>query len=316
MISSAQLSQAKPQQALPILSLNKFAFCLGIRRDKLEKIADRADGCYAPFSKKRGERERLIDNPTGLLKEIQGRINDRILSKVSLPDFVIGGVKGKKPYEHPQRHINKPVVVTMDVKDCFPSITNRQVFAIWHKQLKCSPEVARLATRLTTRDGHLPLGAPTSNCLANLALQPCLTNVMKIANKSGFSSDSVGQYIDDLAFSGVYLPENFISSIIKEFSRHGFKIKRSKIAVMRSNNTQLVTKKIVNRKVSIPRTDRDKIRAALHNLKNMNSKNPLYKKQYRSLKGRINNLSYFHPSLANKISVEFNRLKNPDKADD
>lgn len=313
MTSSVQLSQAQPQQAIPILSLNKFAFQLGIRREKLEKIAENIDSHYAPFQKKIGEKERIIDNPTGLLKEAQSRIHDRILSSIPLPDYVIGGVKGRKPYEHPQRHINKSVVVTLDVKGCFPSITNKQVFDVWHKQLKCSPEVARLATKLTTRKGHLPLGAPTSNHLANLALQPCLTNMMKIANDSGFSSDSVGQYIDDLAFSGLALPENFINSVIKEFLKHGFRLRRDKIKVMRSNKPQVVIKKLVNRKVSIPLEKRNKIRAALHNLKNMDLKDPAYKKQYRSLRGRINDLKDFHPTLAMKVGIEFNKLTNPDK---
>lgn len=314
MTSSAQLSQAQTQQALPILSLNKFSFHIGIRREKLEKIAENSGSHYAPFPKKTGQKERIIDNPTGLLKEAQSRIHDRILSSISFPDYVIGGVKGKKPYEHPQRHINKPVVVTLDVKDCFPGITNKQVFDVWHKQLKCSPEVARLATKLTTRKGHLPLGAPTSNDLANLALQPCLTNVMKIASESGFSLDSVGQYIDDLAFSSHILPENFINSIVREFLKHGFRIRRDKIKVMRSNEPQVVTKKVVNRKVSIPLTRRNKIRAALHNLKNMDTKDLTYKKQYRSLRGRINDLKDFHPNLAKKTEAEFNKLTNPDKS--
>lgn len=314
MTSSVQLSQAKPQQTLPILSLNKFAFRIGIRREKLEKIAENSDSHYAPFPKKTGQKERIIDNPTGLLKEAQSRIHDHILSSISFPDYVIGGVKGKKPYEHPQRHINKPVVVTLDVKDCFPSITNKQVFDVWHKQLKCSPEVARLATKLTTRKGHLPLGAPTSDDLAKLTLQPCLTNVMKIASEFGFSSDSVGQYIDDSAFSGLTLPENFINLIVKEFLKHGFSIRRDKIKVMRSNEPQIVTKKVVNRKVSIPLANRNKIRAALYSLKKMDPKDPAYRKQYRSLRGRINNLKDFHPNLAKKIETEFNKLTNPDKS--
>lgn len=313
MTSSVLRSPVKPQETLPILSLNKFSFRLGIHREKIEKIAEKADSYYAPFPKNTGGKERIIDNPVGLLKEIQNRIHERILSTIPLPDFVIGGVRGKKPYEHPQRHINKPVVVTLDVKDCFPNITNRQVFDIWHRQLKCSPEVARLATRLTTSKGHLPLGAPTSNCLSNLALQPCLTDVIKIAATFGFLPDSIGQYIDDLAFSGPTLPEGFIPLIVKEFSRHGFKINRNKIRIMRSNEPQVVTKKIVNKKVSIPKAKRNKVRAALHNLKNMDPENPLYRKQYRSLKGRINNLKDFHPDLAKRMRVEFDKMTNPDK---
>lgn len=313
MMSSGQYRPEPLKQILPIFSLNKFSHYLGIERNKIEKVADNTTFYYKPFTKKTGEKERIIDNPTRLLKDIQVRINDRILSTIVFPEFVIGGVKGRKPYEHPLRHVKKPIVITMDVKDCFPNITNKQIFDVWNKQLGCSPEVARLATKLTTRNGHLPLGAPTSSCLSNLAFQSCLENVIMIAKKLGFSINSFGQYIDDLAFSGTILPENFICEVIKEFSRHGFRIKRSKIKVMRANKPQIVTKKIVNKKVSVPKLERNKIRAALHELKNTASQSLIYRKRYRSLKGRIKNVGDFHPELADKMGVDFNQLLNPDK---
>lgn len=305
-----QHSQQPLQQLLPILSLNKFAYCLGIHRKKIEKLAEEAHSYYAQFSKKIGTKERIIDNPRGLLKEVQKRINDRIFGEISFPDFVIGGVKGRKPFEHPQRHINKAIVITVDVKDCFPSITNKQVFNVWYIQLECSPEVARLATKLTTRIGHLPLGAPTSDCLARLALQPCLEKVNEIAKENGLEGS---QYTDDSAFSGKAMPKNFITSIVREFLKHGFKIKRSKIKVMRSNEPQIVTKKLVNKKVSIPKTERHKIRAALYELKNTDPKVSIYRKRYRSLKGRISNLRDFHPNLAKKMLERLNQLPIPDK---
>jgi len=310
MISSSQYNQKSPQQVLPILSINKFAHCLGIHRGKIEKLADETVSYYAPFQKKTGTKERTIDNPRGLLKEVQKRMNDRILDKFVLPDFVIGGVKGKRPNEHPGRHVNKPLVITFDIKDCFPNITSKQVFDIWHKQLGCSHEVARLATKLTTRIGHLPLGAPTSLALANIALQPCLSKVAEIAEHNGFL---IGQYVDDLAFSGAVLPQGFMPSIVEEFIKYGFKLKSKKIKVMRANKPQIVTKKLVNRKVSIPRIERNKIRAALHELHNVDVKSSTYGKQYRSLKGRINNLGDFHPVLAEKIREQFKQLYNPDK---
>jgi hypothetical protein len=173
--------------------------------------------------------------------------------------------------------------------------------------------VARLATRLTTRKGHLPLGAPTSNCLENLALQPCLTNVVKIANEFGFSRNSFGQYSDDIAFSGDTLPDNFISSIVDEFIKYGFKLKSKKIKVMYSNIPQIVTKKLVNRKVSIPKIKRSKIRAAVYGLENTNPKTQEYRKQYRSLRSRINELKAFHSNLAKNLLERFNRLPNPDR---
>jgi hypothetical protein len=309
-MSSKQYKLLSPHKVSPILSLNKFAHCLGIPRAKLEDLVNHLEYCYEPFEKKTGDKKRVIDNPQGLLKEVQKRINDRILSSIELPGYVVGGVKGKKPTEHPQRHINKSVVVTMDVKDCFPSITNKMIFDIWHKQLECSSEVARLATKLTTRVGHLPLGASTSLALSNLALRSCLGRINIIAQSCGFI---IGQYVDDLAFSGDTLPDDFITAVVTEFQKHGFRINRKKIVVMRSNEPQIVTKKLVNKKVSIPLKERNKVRASIDALERIHIRDRNYVKLYRSVKGRIGNLEEFHPDLASKMIERFNMLPEPAK---
>lgn len=310
MTLSGQSDRNPVQPVFPILSVRRFAYLVEIPRDKIEETAQAPEAYYSPFIKKIGGKSRLIDNPTGILKQLQGRINEKILSQICFPDFVIGGIKGRKPVEHPQRHIKKSVVVTLDVKECFPSVTNKRIFEVWHKDLGCSSEVARLATKLTTTKGHLPLGAPTSNLLANLALLPCINNVVKIAQSYGFSVEGVGQYIDDLAFSGDSLHEDFITDVIRKFFRHGYRIKRSKIKVMRSSNPQIVTKKLVNVRVSLPRQERSRIRSAVHKLLHMDVADCGYLKECRSVCGRINHLSSFHPGLGKKYLDKINnRIK-------
>ena len=297
----------------PILSIRRFFYLVGIPRDKIEKVAENSDIFYSPFTKQTGGKPRLIDNPTGILKQIQQNINQEILNHICFPDFVIGGIKGRKPTEHPQRHVNKKVVVTLDVKECFPSVTNSRIFEVWYKDLGCSSEVARLATKLTTTKGHLPLGAPTSNLLSNLALLPCIKKVVEIAESYGFSTEAIGQYIDDLAFSGDYLHVDFITDVIREFSRHGYRIKRSKVKVMRSSEPQIVTNKLVNTRVSLPRQERGRIRSALHQLSRMDSGDSTYPKLYRSVRGRINYLSSLHATLGKGYLEKMAGLTNPDK---
>lgn len=308
MTSSKKYNAVPSSKIFPILSLNKFAYCLGISREKLEGLANHIDSCYLPFKKKRGDKERLIDNPQGLLKEVQKRINDRILSRVELPEHVIGGVRGRKPFEHPQRHTGKAVVVTLDIKDCFPSITNKMIFDVWHKQLGCSSEVSHLAAKLTTRIGHLPLGASSSLAFSNLALRPCLESIAQIAQSCSFV---MGQYVDDLAFSGDTLKDDFITRVISEFQKYGFKINRKKVKVMRANEPQFVIKRIVNKKVSISLEERDKVRAAIHELENTSPNDKSYTKQYRSVKGRISNIRTLHPGLAEKMMRRFDVLAVP-----
>lgn len=308
MISYRQSSNVTPLSVFPIESIRKFSYHIGIPREKLEWLAENISAHYKPFLKKTGEKSRIIDNPNGLLKEVQKRINERILTKIELPFFVIGGVKGRRPYAHPSLHVGKRVVVTLDIKDCFPSVTNSQIYRVWNKQVGCSHDVAHLITKLTTHMGYLPLGAPTSTFLTNLALYECMWRVRKLADEANLV---MSQYIDDIAFSGDELPAEFINAVIGEFSKSGYTIKRKKIQVMRANERQVVTKKIVNRKVSLFRKKRENIRAALHEIKFVDPKSTEYGKKFRSLQGRIKDLGSYHLGKAQKMLIEFVQLPKP-----
>jgi hypothetical protein len=298
-----------PSNIFPILSVEKFARLLGVPRETLEKVAESFANFYEPFPKKTGKKPRTIDNPVEPLKSIQQKINKFVFQAIKFPNFIIGGVKGRNPLEHPMLHINKPVVVTIDVKDCYPRISNSCIFNIWHKQLQCSHDVAHLATKLTTRAGHLPLGAPTSNFLANIALFPCVSKTITLAEKDGFVGS---QYIDDSAFSGKNLNDSLITEIIQEFSRQGFKIGRKKVHVMRGSGVQSVTGKTVNKKLNSSREGKDKVRAALHELSTtMNQEDKGYSHAYNSVKGRINHLKQLHCAGAEKMYKQLESLPKP-----
>lgn len=293
---------------IPILSLNKFSHLIGIPLKKLRQLADKADLYYSPFTKNIGGKSRKIDNPIGFLKNVQSRIHNRILKHIIFPNFVVGGIKGQNPLMHPRSHIKKPIVITIDVEDCYYSITNGHVFEVWHKYLGCSGSVSRLATKLSTTRGSLPLGAPTSTYLANLALLPSVYNASQIAKNYNFT---LTQHVDDIAFSGYAMPTNFMKAIIKEFSRKNFKIKREKIYVMYSNSPQYVTKKLVNRKVSVSTKKRSNIRAALHELSLTNPNGSGYSKKYYSVHGRINDLKNSNITLAEKMMKRFAKIEKP-----
>lgn len=104
--------------------------------------------------------------------------------------------------------------------------------------------------------------------------------------------------MDDMALSGHILPDEFLTLVIKEFSRGGVKINREKICIMRSNKSQRVTGKIINERLSVPISERHKIRAALNNLSKMQFSDNGYRKSYNNIRGRISHLKTFHPVLA------------------
>ena len=73
-----------------IVSLGRLEEKLGRGRKDIIRIADRSGRYYRPFDrrKKNGSSWRHIDNPTGVLKELQSLVQRRILSGVPLPERI------------------------------------------------------------------------------------------------------------------------------------------------------------------------------------------------------------------------------------
>ena len=200
-------------------------------------------------------------------------------------------------------------MVTIDVKDCFPSITHTQIFDVFRHRVQCSPTVARLLTRLTTYKGHLPLGSPTSTTLANVVLTPIVLEIEQLVGGHGFKPS---QFVDDTAMSGDYLDNQLISGVVRIFSRCGLRIGRKKIKVMRSGEAQVVTGKTVNTRAAIPVKRRKKVRAALDRLSRTSPTDPGYGKLYRSARGRVAEVERLHPGEGHRLISELQVLPKPD----
>jgi len=100
---------------------------------------------------------RPIVKPLGTLSGIQKRINHR-LQQLPLHGSIYGGRKGRSAIDNALLHCRKPYIIKMDIKDFFPSITNKRVYELFWKKYNCSPDIARILTRLTAPDQVL-LGA-------------------------------------------------------------------------------------------------------------------------------------------------------------
>src|SRR5690349_1074658 len=78
-----------------------------------------------------------------------------------------GFVRGRSIVDNARPHVNRAVVINVDLADFFPSITAERVTAAW-RGLGWGAEAAAVLTAICTLDGRLPQGAPTSPALSNL----------------------------------------------------------------------------------------------------------------------------------------------------
>jgi hypothetical protein len=257
---------------LNIAHEKRLALHLGCNVDELQQLAESANSFYKPFElvpklrpfvKKPPKKPRPIDNPTGKLKRIQARINKALLGPILLPEHVFGAVKHRSIIGNAQRHQGAPVLVTLDIRQCFPSVTNAHVYHVWANVLGCSPSVASLLTKLTTFNRHLPQGAPTSPALANIFIWSVDGPIREKCVDLGVEYST---WIDDLAFSGDNA--RAIIQIADEALRvNGLRISHKKTVIMGSGQSKTLTgTRLGRRSLRAPKEICDRARAGIHNL--------------------------------------------------
>src|SRR5437660_1125750 len=124
--------QQNESATLDLYSMKQLEILLGRSRVELKDLASKAIHFYKPFPLKTKPRrfakkvepvkKRWIDNPIDPLKTIQSRVQERILSPLLLPEHLLGGVKGKSILDNARLHIGARCLVTIDIKNFYPSI--------------------------------------------------------------------------------------------------------------------------------------------------------------------------------------------------
>lgn len=304
---SQRVSGSVPSERLDLYSFRYLEFLLGFSRLQLSELSNQAARHYRPFYKEPKVRpfarkpitkkKRLIDNPKGVLKKVQRRINQRLLKPLILPEHLLGGVPGKCIRDNAYLHLGSPCIVTVDIKKFFPSITPLQIYRVWRIRLNCSPRIAAVLTRLTTFRGYLPQGAPTSTLLANLVLSSSDCGIKAACEAAGIRYSS---WVDDLAFSGLNARE-IVQSVVSALIQAGFRLSHQKIKIMGAGDRKTLNKLVLSKFVSVERAYISRIRAGIHNLrvgKVSNAEVPAY---VRGLEGSINYVHLMQPQKAAKF---------------
>lgn len=287
-----------------ILQPEDLAFRLGISMRQLRWLAHAKTGRYQTFeiSKSNGK-VREIHAPCSKLKTVQGWIAKKILSKENPHRYATAYTPGSKLADNANPHVSRNVVVRMDLKDFFPSITYKQVRKVFSR-FGYSYSVAGILANICCHDGKLVQGAPSSPALSNLVAKN-LDNRIEGIKRSLAERDKkifYSRYADDLIFSfddqdtlGV-LP--FIRQIIRD---EGFTLNEDKLKIMRSGGQQKVTGVVVNDRLNVPSQEYRKLRAVLHNIRSHGMIAEMERWQEASGK-KVRSPSHFQQILRGKIA--------------
>jgi RNA-directed DNA polymerase len=228
--------------------------------------------------------ERLISAPLPKMKAAQHWILDRILEKVPMHAAAHGFRRGRSIVTNATPHVGTDVVINLDLKDFFPSISYRRVKGVFQAlgygeaiatilALICTEattEEIELDGRtyfVATSDRHLPQGAPTSPAITNLLCRRLDKRLANMALSQGFAYT---RYADDLTFSASGDATRQLCNILKHtqniVTHEGLTVHPDKTRVLRKSQQQEVTGIVVNEKLTIDRATLKKFRATLHQI--------------------------------------------------
>lgn len=244
-----------------------------------EKINFKLDKFNQPKLDASGNPKKRIINPSKRrLKVLQKRINKNVLSKIKIPDYAFGAVKGKSNITNAKQHQGKKYKFTTDLKDFFPSISHKSVFQMFLKN-GFSPSVARILTQLTTYKGKIPQGAPTSSTIANLVFIETGDALQKLSSNYGLTFTS---FVDDMTFSS---KEDFKGKIpeILDIITSQFRISHKKTNYSRNPNVTGLHP--MNNHLQIPKSFQEK-------LQNLHDKTPEQREGILLYKGLVDKTNY------------------------
>ena len=273
-----------------LVSLGNIAEAMGLTTEDLvwlcyERAATETDH-YTRFEiPKRAGGSRLISSPKPKMRVAQSWINLNVLAKLSPSEYCFAYRPKKSIVDNANQHVKKKVIIKLDIKDFFPSITFNRVRG-YFEYLGYNPGVSTVLALLCTDSPRvrvtikgraqivaigprsLPQGACTSPALANLIASRLDSRLAGYTKKLA-GEWSYTRYADDLTFSTNSEDAHIghLIAAVGHISRdENFEIKSEKTRIMRSPRRQTVTGLVVGDDVRIPKATIKKMRALFHNI--------------------------------------------------
>jgi len=276
--------ELKRLHALNICDVKHLCCHLGTTPKELERICSAPEKYYRKEERNFEGKMRSLSIPRKPLLEIQKRLN-RLLQRIIVPENIHGGLRGHSHITNAMLHSRKPMVVANDLKDFFPSINYKKVYGVFSKRLGCKPDIARYLTKLTTIDGSLPQGSPTSTILSALVAEPLTNRLNGLSKKHG---STYTQYVDDITFSGPVHVARLNPLLERIIKQEGFKPNPSKRKVMGIDQEQVVTGIKVNQGADVPGMKVKEVRKLIDGLEiQQRSGQKLSEDEVASIKGKI-----------------------------
>lgn len=252
----------------------------------------------AEIPKKNGQMRKILI-PDNNLKNIQRLILKNHLMHIPVSDYATAYQKGTSLVQNAGAHLNKRIVLKMDISDFFGSITEDAVYLAAFNKKYFKPAAGKLLASLCCYNGAIVQGSPSSPALANIVMK---NFDEKIGHWCESHSISYTRYSDDMIFSGDFNKALVIGKVTNILLSMNMFVNEKKTTVIPKNKRQNVTGIVVNEKLQVASSYRREIRKEIYYCNKYGIKNHL---EHNSLTVRYNEKSYIN-ILLGKINFVLN----------
>jgi RNA-directed DNA polymerase len=283
---------------------------LGLSAGELKKIRHYRGRMYQHFSIAKGrDKIRMISAPDERLKFLQRQLSSKLNELYRPRNPVHGFIADRSVKTNAMAHLNRRFVINIDLKDFFPTITQRRVEGML-TSLGVNAQVADIIAHICCNNGHLPQGAPSSPLLSNMI---CFRLDKKLLDLAKETRCIYTRYADDITFSsyqpptalfeaglppaGRFTPELLAAKFRDIFRKNGFVINPDKTHYADRHSRRVVTGIKINEILNVDRRYVRNIRAALRSIETLGIDDA--EKKFREQHGGRSGLA---PFLRGKIS--------------
>lgn len=260
-------------------------------KDEIDEVLQNKHEFYHTFEipKKSGGKHR-ISEPKLKLKRLQEILKTEFFypRKYLIHKCAHAYIPGILMQDCIEKHAGKKLVVKMDIKNFFGSITDKLVFESMKHTFRMDDDTADTVTQLCTLDGALPQGAVTSPILSNFVCRMLDKRLYSFCSKNGIE---YSRYADDLIFSGDFDAKELIgytSWALREY--YNFKLNFDKLRVLHNYQRQVVLGVQVNNECRLTKEKRKELRQMLYYMKKYGVESCMHRMDIdmQQLKGYLN----------------------------
>jgi retron-type reverse transcriptase len=290
---------------------------LGEEKKTIADIIKNKHRYYLSYGiKKRRGRSRRIDAPQQQLADVQNKILYKILYKYKPHPIAYGFVKDRGPKENAEKHVGAEILITIDIKNFFNSITEKEVWStlefLFNKKLPydtATTDDIGVIVQLLTYRGRVPQGAASSPAISNLFMLPFDKQLKKLQSKYEVI---ITRYADDIAISSKKKPTFKVKDLlddIREILRPaGLRMNKSKTKIRKRYHRMKVTGIVVNEKPNIPRENWRNFRACLHNIKTKEPIEKVSEEDRQKLRGYIEWVKTINPTRGKQFLKQYEEI--------